>query len=163
MSYIYKCCLEVPVWTAEPDPAKAARYRPRLVFSRAEYEPQLLVCVSAWVDDLPGRDRWMVEFYPPDQTDLQSQKDDGDYWKRERWPRRPDPQLSDGELRHPRDTAATAIKLTLELLADVIPKGELAAMEKVATILRPQLEVTARYFLTCFRPTKQAPTRSRRG
>jgi hypothetical protein len=54
-------------------------------------------------------------------------------------------------LRHPRDTAAAAIKLAVELLADIIPKADLVAVEKVAGILRPQFELTTRAYLTRFR------------
>ena len=156
MSYIYECRLEVPVWTADSDAERAEQYRPRLVFTRADYHTELLVQVSAWADDLPGRDRWVVQFYPPDQTGLPRQEDDGDYWKPRRWPRRQDPRLTQGELREPRDTAAAAIRRGLELVADFMPKGDHAAMEKVAEMLRPQLDQTMRAYLTRFRLARQA-------
>ncbi len=155
MSHIYECALEVPAWTTESEAKRASEYRPRLILNRYEYslaDPELLVRISAWIDDLPSRDRWVVQFYPPDEVGLFRQNDDGDYWKPRRWPRRLDPELSEGELRHPRETAAAAIKLSFELLGDLVPKADLAAMEKVATILRPQLEQTTRAFATRFRP-----------
>ena len=167
MRYIYECRLEVPAWTSNSDTSRAEQYRPRLVFTRHDFgdhdfgdhdfgDPELLAQVSAWADDLPGRDRWIAQFYPPQQTDLHRQDDEGDRWRRwRRWPRRLDPMLSAGEVRHPRDTSPAALNLALELLADIIPKGDLVALKKVAEILRPQLEQTARAYLTHFRPIQK--------
>ncbi len=67
--------------------------------------------ISAWSDDQPGRDRWMVQFYPPDRTGLARQDDEGHYWRR--IPRRLDLDLSEGELREPRDTPAAAVQREL--------------------------------------------------
>jgi hypothetical protein len=155
MSFTYECNLEIPAWTPSSEMHQVMRYRPRVIFTRYEFSPdsfELLVRISSWVDDRPGRDRWVVQFYPPDQTDLRRQDDDGDYWKRRRWPRHLDPELAEGELRHPRDTAAAAIKLGLELLVDIAPNSDLGAMEKVAALLRGPLEQTTRAYLTRFRP-----------
>jgi hypothetical protein len=151
---IYSCRLEIPVWSKDSN-QKASRYSPRLIFVLEAEEPVLIAEVSARADDLPGRDRWMLRFYPSNQH-LPEQEDEGwrGYGVFARRPRRLDPMLSEGEAaRIPRDTAAAAIKVAIEKLAGIVSsRADLVAIEKVADILRPTLERLTQSYLTRFRP-----------
>ena len=125
-----------------------------MVFVRVGMRPELLARISAWSDDLPGRDRWVLQFYPPGNG-LVRQEDDGEnLWRRRtRWDYRVDHLLGEGEIRQPRATAAAAVKLGLELLTEHVPKPDLAALEKVAAMHVPTLERTSKAYLQRFRLT----------
>jgi hypothetical protein len=155
LAEIYSCRLEIPVWSKDSD-QKASRYSPRLIFVLEAEEPIVVAQVSAWADDLPGRDRWMLSFYPLSNQNLPKQEDEGwrVYGVHARRPRRLDPMLSEGEAaRIPRDTAAAAIKVAIEKLAGIVSsRADLVAIEKVADILRPTLERLTQSYLTRFRP-----------
>ena len=157
MNVIHHCVLRAPVWTASgtrnvsPPSLQFEQLRP---WEKAD---RLLSKVYIRIDEIPSRDRWMLQYYPASGPYfLPAQIEDGNYLSLRRIPRR-EPLLEQGELRHPRITAAEAIRLAMEKLAEEdIPKSELAAMGKVAEMLRQPLEhVTASYVIR-FRPRRQS-------
>jgi hypothetical protein len=118
---------------------------------RGEAE-RLLGKVYIRVDEVPSRDRWMLQCYPLDGSDLPEQREDGSHlllWRRPRL----EPRLERGELRFPRSTAAEAISLAMEkLAAEDIPTSALTAIGKVAEMLRQPLEHVTASYVTRFRP-----------
>jgi hypothetical protein len=153
LSKTYRCRLHAPVWSKAAD-QEPSRYRPSLIFvMETRMKNTLLAQVSAWADDdLPSRDRWVVEYYPLDDRHLPAQTDEGHRLGFYHKARRVEPLLSRGEIREPRDTAAAAIKLALDKLADLVNKAELAEMRNVAEVLRPSLEMITACYLKRLRP-----------
>jgi hypothetical protein len=116
---------------------------------------RLLAKVYIRIDEVPSRDRWMLQCYPLDGSDLPEQREDGNYFSLRRRPR-VEPRLERGELRFPRSTPAEAIRLAMDKLAEDIPASELAAIGKVAEMLRQPLEHVTATYVTRFRPSRHA-------
>jgi len=117
---------------------------------------RLLAKVYIRIDEVPSRDRWMLQCYPLDGSYLPEQREDGNYSSLRRMPRL-EPCLKQGELRFPRSTAAEAIRLAMDkLAAEDIPASELSAIGKVAEMLRQPLERVTASYVTRFRLRRQA-------
>jgi hypothetical protein len=156
LTEIYRCVLRAPVWTASGTRTVSP---PSLEFEQlgpSHSADRLLAKVYIRIDEIPTRDRWMLQCYPLNGPYLPAQIEDGHYFWYRHIPRR-EPLLEQGELRHPRSTAAEAIRLAMETLAaEDIPKAELAAMGKVAEMLRQPLEHVTASYVTRFRPRRRA-------
>ena len=153
--YVYECNLEIPAWSNLSELYRANRYRPRMVFLRELGGPELLIQISIWADKKLDDDRWMVQFYPLGGKDELREGEDNVFWSMKRHPpRRLEPTLERGELRHPRTTTTDAIRFALELLADVVPKTDLAGLGKLAEMHRPTLERVTKAYLMQFRPKR---------
>jgi hypothetical protein len=72
-----------------------------------------------------------------------------------------EPRLDKGELRFPSNSAAEAITLALNKLADYIPKLELTALGKVADQLRPSFEKSSNGYAVWFRPPRELRNKER--
>ena len=151
--YIYECNLDVPAWSENSNSRDPEKYRPRLIFVRHYGKGIVLSQVSFWIGGKTIDDRWMVQFYPPDdRQDLPEHEDEAEWsWRRPPRLRHQDPSLEQGEIRHPRTTATEAIKLAMELLVGIVPKAEFAAFGKLADIHKPTLEKVSRAYAVRFR------------
>jgi hypothetical protein len=150
-SSFYRCTLDAYIWTTDADA------KPPPPHLRFWYDNQLVADIYISMDDLKGRDRWMLEMYPVGGKDyLPPAEEEG--WKTYgvgyRPPRRIEPLLKRGEERFPRDTAAAAIKLAIEKFSEEMTKGQLAGITKVAELMRPAFERLAANYATRFRPAR---------
>jgi hypothetical protein len=147
----YRCTLDACVWTTDPNVGKPAQ--PHMRFW---YDKELVAEVYLRMDDAKGRDRWMLRMYPAGGEEyLPPQEEDGykTHGAFYRPPRhRIEPLLQSGEERFPRDTAADAIRLAVEKLAEEMSKGELEGVTKVAELMRPVLQRLTANYVTRFRP-----------
>lgn len=147
----YRCTLGACIWTTE---SETKPVQPHLRFW---YEKDLVAEVYLSMDDIKGRDRWMLRMYPVGGEEyLPPQEEHGyrSYGSLYRPPRRLEPLLRRGEERFPRDTASDAIKSALEKFSEEMTRAELEGVSKIAELLRPVLERLTANYVTRFRPIR---------
>jgi hypothetical protein len=59
-----------------------------------------------------------------------------------------------GEVRVPRETPQEALRIALERLADLVPRADLASVEKVAVLLLGALQQSGAAYARQFRPMR---------
>jgi hypothetical protein len=129
-----------------------------MVFIQREFPeikgPYIIAEITIFLDDRIDRDRYVAQIFPPDLDRGPTHNWlDRSSWRR--FPRHaPEPDLRDGEDRHPRATAFEAIKVTMEKIGSFVPAKDVTALGTVAEILRPQFETAIKFYSTRVRPRK---------
>jgi hypothetical protein len=151
MAATYGCSLDVPAWTSEAAREGRRGYRPRLAILRTDLgeAPELVAEVTIFLDASPSRDRWAARLFPAEIRGLSPGIDEG-YGRY----RSSVDTLGPGEVRVPRDTPQEALRVAVERLADVVPRADLAAVEKVAGLLLGALQQSGTAYARQFRPAR---------
>jgi hypothetical protein len=151
MAAIYGCSLDVPAWTSEAAREGHRGYRPRLAILRTGpgEAPELVAKVTIFLDANPARDRRAARLFPAEIRGLSPGIDEG----HQRYRASVD-TLALGEVRVPRETPQEALRIAIERLVDVVPRADLAAVEKVAGLLLGALQQSGTAYARQFRPAR---------
>jgi hypothetical protein len=156
-SFAYTVTIDIPSWPKSP-PTPASRLAPVLSISREEPDDwHALLQVSLWIDDLPRNDRWVVQYFEPEERgvlnfDWREAGIDNPKFRR---PKRPVRGLSVGEAkRDPRDTCAAAFARAIELLTELAAREDVARVREVMDVLMPALEKSSKSYAMKYRPPK---------